>query len=681
VDGRVVPLAMGFRNMAVFRGRSDPRPAIYTVANCGSYGKGPVLLRARNGDDFEVVGEPGMGVGDPNVTAFRGTLAFKGRLFTTPAGSRGGQANTSFNAIVLCSDDPAAGRWERSNRQGFGDPTNLGIFDMGVCGNYLYAGTINVRRGCELWRTDAEGPPPHRWTKVFDRGAGRGPYNQLIISLAEFQGDLYVGTGIQNGGHDRFNNIGPAAGEVLCVHPDGAWELVVGEPRLTADGLRVPRSGLGPGFENPFAGYIWRMTAHDGALYVGTYDSSSFLPYADPAGWPEWVKRVLDREGLERYMQARGGCELWRSTDGRTWRPVTRNGFGNPFNWGVRALLSTPRGLFVGTANPFGPQVAVRGPSGWRYEDNPRGGLEIWHGAPEHAGAGDLDCQSAGCLDDMPYLAEAADEDGRFGSLLGACGEAALAAHRRHDTGGELAERERFWRRDPLAPLVESDKELIGLAEEVADEVATYFGGAELRNVGYWRDKAVNPAQASEQLLDELLALLPAGGEPRKVLAVGAAGLASAWQARRPSDTVTAAEGLPLPAGDGAWDVIVWVEGPGAADRPAALAEVRRCLAPGGRLLAADLLGTRPDGPDAPPEPDLLTETYERDLAAAGFGEGRVIDATRETWRRFVRHSREYFGAKLLLQQIDQDRYDSILAALPGGRLAVAAYVLVTATV
>ena len=36
-----------------------------------------------------------------------------------------------------------------------------------------------------------------------------------------------------------------------------------------------------------------------------------------------------------------------------------RNGFGNKFNWGIRTLASTPQGLMVGTANPFGPRVAV----------------------------------------------------------------------------------------------------------------------------------------------------------------------------------------------------------------------------------------------------------------------------------------------------------------------------------
>ena len=60
--------------------------------------------------------------------------------------------------------------------------------------------------------------------------------------------------------------------------------------------------------------------------------------------------------------------------------PVNRQGFGNPYNYGLRTLVSTPHGFFLGTANPFGPRVAVRRGDQWRYEDNPQGGLEIWLG-------------------------------------------------------------------------------------------------------------------------------------------------------------------------------------------------------------------------------------------------------------------------------------------------------------
>src|SRR5262249_6574948 len=144
------------------------------------------------------------------------------------------------------------------------------------------------------------------------------------------------------------------------------WDLVMGDPRMTRLGFKVPVSGLGPGFDNAFTGYIWRLREHDGVLYAGTYDSAAYLPFVDRSTWPPAMDRLLDLGLAERFLRQRGGCELWRTSDGNHWTPVTRNGFGNSYNWGIRSLLSTPHGLFVGTANPFGPKVAVHGPGGWR---------------------------------------------------------------------------------------------------------------------------------------------------------------------------------------------------------------------------------------------------------------------------------------------------------------------------
>jgi hypothetical protein len=43
-------------------------------------------------------------------------------------------------------------------------------------------------------------------------------------------------------------------------------------------------------------------------------------------------------------------------------------------------MVSTPAGLYIGVANPFGPKIAVKAGESWKYEVNPKGGLEIWQG-------------------------------------------------------------------------------------------------------------------------------------------------------------------------------------------------------------------------------------------------------------------------------------------------------------
>lgn len=373
--GHEVPRDLGYRGMAVFRGLADREPALYvTTVSSDSRGPGAHILRSEDGEEFHVVSEPGLG--DSSASTFRTLLAFKDCLYVSPTGNR--QAwNTAASPVVLTSADPASGNWEAASAPGFGDSTNEVIFEMEVFEDHLYAGTFNHASGFQIWKTRAQGEPPFLWTKVIGLGAYRGNPNEIAVSMCPFEGALYVGTGIQNGGYDRTNLIGPAAGEVIRIYADDSWDLIVGNPRKTPDGMKVPLSGMGPGFDNFFSGYIWRMAAHDGWLYVGTFDWSVFLPYADRRRQLLWLQRDLRWFGVENILQSEGGFDLWRSQDGQHWTCVTRNGFGNPYNYGVRTMVSTQYGLFLGTANPFGPEVAARTSTTWTYVPNIHGGAEV----------------------------------------------------------------------------------------------------------------------------------------------------------------------------------------------------------------------------------------------------------------------------------------------------------------
>ena len=112
LDDRIVPLAPSFRNMTVYQGVRDPRPAIYTITGAGSYGLGPRLLRSIDGVTFQTASEPGLELGD------RGRSACSGWFCRSRAGCsyrladvRGGHANAS-NTIVLSTTDPSSGEWE-----------------------------------------------------------------------------------------------------------------------------------------------------------------------------------------------------------------------------------------------------------------------------------------------------------------------------------------------------------------------------------------------------------------------------------------------------------------------------------------------------------------------------------------------------------------------------------------
>jgi hypothetical protein len=130
-------------------------------------------------------------------------------------------------------------------------------------------------------------------------------------------------------------------------------------------------------------GYFWRIGAHDGWLYVGTFNWALMMNYSQSDHWPDFIRRVYGRLGPEEILHNFSGAQLYRSPDGENWLAVTKSGFDNPYNYGIRSLISTPHGLAVGTVNPFAPKVGIVSADGVRYEDNPRGGLEIWLGRTE----------------------------------------------------------------------------------------------------------------------------------------------------------------------------------------------------------------------------------------------------------------------------------------------------------
>ncbi len=371
--GKPIPRELGFRGMIVYQPPGAAEPVLLVSTWSPARGPGPHILASHDGRHFEPTCEPGLN-GLP-VTTIRTMVSFKGRVFTTPAGSRGGNPNVSSHSVVYESRNPLEGQWEPVSDFGFGDPGNLTIFEMCGFGDHLYVGTFNVE-GFQIWRSTVEGEAPYHWEKVIDKGAWRGRFNQCVLSMTAFKGALYVGSGIQGGGIDKQNKVGPAPPEMIRIHPDGQWDLIVGDSRDTPDGVKPSLSGYLPGFDNFFNGYFWRMVEHQGWLYMGTFEWSSVLGYANRRSWPQVFANMINHVGPQMILERQSGFDLYRSFDGENWVPVTTNGMDNPYNMGLRTLVSTPHGLFIGTANPFGPKIMPLG--GTKYVPNPRGGCEVF---------------------------------------------------------------------------------------------------------------------------------------------------------------------------------------------------------------------------------------------------------------------------------------------------------------
>ncbi len=464
-EGFEVPLAIGFRGMTIHRGPNDPSPALCFPTWASRLGPGPVLLRSFDGRRFEQIFEPGLG--DPTVTTIRSIVSFKGKLFIAPTGTTKDRisGNVPDRLVVLVNRDISNSDWELACEPFFGDRTNLGVFCMTVYNGYLYAGTGNNEEGFQIWKTDAEGFPPYKWKKVFSHGGFRGKENQGVVSMTQFKGRLYVGSGII-GGYDREKNVGPASPELFRLDPDDFWELIIGEPRITPEGLKVPLSGLGAGFNSPTVGYFWSLCEHEGCLYLGTYDITSWLPYIRLDNWPRRIRQAVEQYGIEEILETWAGFDLWRSWDGVRWFPVSRNGFGNSYNYGVRTMASSPFGLFIGAANPFAPTVAVQRLGVWKYVPNFRGGLEIWLGSREW---------------------DKVQGEGRIGPPI--------------------------WPTPRLGMKTEDPDQV---CEKLIDD---FYEGSGFRHCGLWRYRTKSPVQACEDLVEEILSFIASG--QKRILEIG----------------------------------------------------------------------------------------------------------------------------------------------------------------
>ncbi|SEQ06047.1 hypothetical protein SAMN04488038_103226 [Solimonas aquatica] len=383
VNGRPgVPSYVGYRGMTVFQARGDAEPCLYVATWSPHLAHSPDLLRTEDGQTFKPVKRPPF---NPTVRSFRTVQPFQGRVHlsaTATGTAKGFNQDLASEAVIYCADDLLGDSWKAASADGFGNKNNSTVFEMTVYDGHLYGGTANPYTGGELWRTRG-GSLPYEWEPVITEGADRGVHNEVAGTLCEFKGALYVALGVINGGYHRAFKIGPAAAEIIRVWPDKSWDLIMGEARQTRQGLKYPLSGMTPGFDNIFNGYVWRMHVHDGWLYAATMTWAMLLPFLPTYAWPPDVSAVLRRWGVNRLTES-AGFELWRTNDGIHWEPVTRDGFGNKYNWGGRTFASTPHGLFVGTANPFGPRSAVLRDNLWQYVNNPRGGCEIWLGSKSH---------------------------------------------------------------------------------------------------------------------------------------------------------------------------------------------------------------------------------------------------------------------------------------------------------
>jgi SAM-dependent methyltransferase len=650
-DGRVVMRDVGYRGMTVFRGANEREEALYVTSASGT---GLRVLRSVDGETFEDVGPAGLG--DPRLASCRSLIAWRDRLYATAVGTEGKNPNETERPVIFESDDPTRGRWREICLPGFGDPDNRAIAEMCVFNDWLYAGTLNPHSGFQIWKTRGEGEPPYDWRLVLSSGAYRGYLNEGTAALHVFGDALYVGTGIAGGGYNRYHKIGPGAAELLRLYPDDTWDIIAGVPRVTPQGSKLPLSGLGPGFNNALNGYLWRMTEHEGWLYAGTYNAGVWFPFI-PVEIPEQYLKLSHCRDTEEFVERYAGCHLWRSQDGQQFIPVITDGFGTRYNFGIRQLVSTPHGLCVGTANPFGPKVGVKRDGEWSYETNPRGGVEVWLGRREYAG-----------------------------EPLAVTRSRATAVTEQREVASRIARVCTQW--------------IYGALTE------DFYGESGFTQMGLWREGTASAREACENLVEALIDLLEDRRGP--LLEVGCGlGAATAVLARHwPAEAITGIDGLPsvlneaqrrVPDAtfcimdpthtefpDGSFRSILCVEGPCYIEtRRNFLREALRLLEPGGRLAVADLLYSRTGDATCP---DRIRrnhledpKSYERLLQREGWKDVRVMDVTAECARTYHDQISRYLLRRFREGMLTEGDFNTLMGLVSRHLLFLRHYVLVSA--
>lgn len=140
-------------------------------------------------------------------------------------------------------------------------------------------------------------------------------------------------------------------------------QLLYGENRLPA---YAPNSGwtLQPtkagaplyghsGFGNPFNNYTWTMDVYRGQLFVGTMDWSYLFPDMI-RGIASYLNGIPMTSSQLNITLPTAGADLYRFHEpGEAATAVSTNGLGNPSSYGIRTMLSSKDGLYLGMANPM----------------------------------------------------------------------------------------------------------------------------------------------------------------------------------------------------------------------------------------------------------------------------------------------------------------------------------------
>ncbi|KQC03619.1 MAG: hypothetical protein APR53_04845 [Methanoculleus sp. SDB] len=191
--------------------------------------------------------------------------------------------------------------------------------------------------------------------------AGMGRWQNGGAVPVVFKDRVYVGTmdgaafklltGIAEPNPSDITMGGANGMQIFRFDQSDRWERMMPHKSITDPDVIEEQNGFG----NPYNKYIWRFGIQDNRLYVGTFDIGTGSTF------------IGSLMGLQIQTPTPLGFDLYWTTSGEHWHPVTQDGLGDEWNYGARSFVTDPETgtLYLGTANPFyGCQIWKKEPQG-----------------------------------------------------------------------------------------------------------------------------------------------------------------------------------------------------------------------------------------------------------------------------------------------------------------------------
>jgi PKD repeat protein len=225
-------------------------------------------------------------------------------------------------------------------------------------GGYLYAGLGRGNEsalGAEIWRT-ADG---QNWQQVAAGGFKNDPYNTDVLSLAEYNGYLYAGTRHGDWQNDAHPD-GPLGGEIWRY--DGTtWTQVNNSGFGDLEAHRVEKLIV---FNNALYAYVSHVVGTSKGAEIWRCTTTVCTSQSD---WTKVMDNGLGNPqnqyilggavfGSHLYAAVRNdstGVQIYRTSDGTNWEPVSLDGLGdsnNGYVW-TGAMVEHNNRLYIGTIN------------------------------------------------------------------------------------------------------------------------------------------------------------------------------------------------------------------------------------------------------------------------------------------------------------------------------------------